>query len=88
MVWLRETITSYDLTKHFITGAFDYYECSVKENTGLNDIVEDIVFAGLGYFTKRKSKIFAWPWKRYHMTSCDHYMIFVVNTLDTAKAAE
>lgn len=62
-------------TTHFITEAVGYYECSSLEATGLDDIVQAAVSTGLDHSTKSTRRTFTWPWKRYHMTSCDHQVI-------------
>ena len=83
--YIIHKVTCYDLT-HFITEAVGYYECSSLEATGLDDIVQAAVSTGLDHSTKQTRRTFTWPWKRYHMTSCDHQVIFVVHLLDIIKA--
>ena len=69
------------LSQHFITEAVGYYECSSLEATGLNDIVQAVVFAGVNHSTKPTGRTFTWPWKRYHMSSCDQHVILLYYVL-------
>jgi len=62
---------------NLITGAAGYYECSSLEGIGLDDIVQAAMITALDHPSRKTKRTFVWPWKRYHMTSCD----FVVYTL-------
>ena len=63
--------------RRFITGAVNYYECSSLEGTGISDIVDIAVTTGLDHSTKPTRRTFVWPWKRYHMRSCEHHVILL-----------